>query len=489
VTHSFEESLSHRWCMGCDQPKPDERLIGIGTAGALHICNDCMKVLAWAREAWTVVAAQTPEDRAAPPRRAFDALHAHEHIKLLKALHRHTDRDEWEQVVRRHVAGNMDQDPDLSALDGPPHHVESSHQLDADLKAEIAERARRRARRTLDEEERGRITVPSGVSLKEMLTLPEDPVRWRIDGWLPVDGRVICAASRKTGKTTLNGNVVRALADGDLFLGCCPVTDVAGSIVVIDNEMSPDMLRRWYQDLRVVNADRVHLFTLRGQGAALDIIDARVRAEWVARLRELPGGTSVLLLDCLQPAIAALGLSENSNDDVSRFLVAFDALKYEAGIGETFIWHHSGHVEERSRGASRLRDWPDVEWRYMRERSPEGEEIDAGVRFLAAYGRDVDVPEARLDYDPATRRLTYVGGDRRRHRIDRHAPAAQRIVVENPGITAGDLKEMIKAETAVANNSTLVNIVARAEELGLVHHVVDGVKKNYFAGSTLGDQG
>ena len=82
-----------------------------------------------------------------------------------------------------------------------------------------------------------------------------------------------------------------------------------------------------------------------------------------------------------------------------------------------------GHFEERSRGASRLRDWPEVEWRYLRERDDDGHEVDSGLRFLAAYGRDVDVQETRLDFDHVTRRLTLVGGSRTQHALAKWLPA------------------------------------------------------------------
>jgi hypothetical protein len=71
-----------------------------------------------------------------------------------------------------------------------------------------------------------------------------------------------------------------------------------------------------------------------------------------------------------------------------------------------------------ARGDSRLRDWPDVEWRVMRQ-----DEDDASPRYIAAYGRDVDVPEARLAYDPGTRRLTIVGGSRGQERTTRAVDA------------------------------------------------------------------
>jgi hypothetical protein len=68
-----------------------------------------------------------------------------------------------------------------------------------------------------------------------------------------------------------------------------------------------------------------------------------------------------------------------------------------------------GHSGERSRGDSRLRDWSDAEWRLICADTDD----PAATRFFTAYGRDVDVPETALQFDPATRRLTVAGGSRR----------------------------------------------------------------------------
>jgi hypothetical protein len=103
----------------------------------------------------------------------------------------------------------------------------------------------------------------------------------------------------------------------------------------------------------------------------------------------------------------ALGLDEHR--DAGRFLVALDSFLAEAKIPEALIVHHMGHSGERSRGDSRLRDWPDVERRLVREDDDPG-----SPRFITAYGRDVDVSESQLAYDPLTRHLTINGGSRRR---------------------------------------------------------------------------
>jgi hypothetical protein len=51
---------------------------------------------------------------------------------------------------------------------------------------------------------------------------------------------------------------VRCLADGGQFLGRFDATSVMdGTIVVIDLELSPDMMRRWLRDQGIVNQSKV----------------------------------------------------------------------------------------------------------------------------------------------------------------------------------------------------------------------------------------
>lgn len=66
-----------------------------------------------------------------------------------------------------------------------------------------------------------------------------------------------------------------------------------------------------------------------------------------------------------------------------------------------------GHANERARGYSRFQDWPDAIWRLVRDNDEP-----SSARYFSAYGRDVNVAEGRLSFDPATRHLCYAGGSR-----------------------------------------------------------------------------
>lgn len=285
-------------------------------------------------------------------------------------------------------------------------------------------RIRREAARRLDAEERPVIIYPPVTSLAELLDQPDDTAHYRIDQVAPKQGNIILSAQFKAGKTTLVNNLVRSLVDSDPFLGRFTVAQPAQHLVLIDDEMGRNTVRRWLREQKIRNTKAVaDVITLRGRVSSFNILDDKIRDQWAARLGDL--GCDYLMFDCLRPVLDALGLDENR--DVGRFLVPLDALLADAGIPDSFIVQHMGHTGERSRGDSRLQDWPDATWRIVRDT-----EEPNSPRFFSAYGRDVDVYEGRLSFDPGTRRLTYAAGSR----SDAKTEAAARAVIQL--LAAGD---------------------------------------------------
>jgi AAA domain len=262
--------------------------------------------------------------------------------------------------------------------------------------------------------------MPPLLRLDRFLAEHDGPIDWRIDGILPVGATVLLAAARKAGKTTLRDNLIRSYADGDPFLGR-KVTR-PGVVVVLDVEMDRRMLRRWLRDQDIVNPERVRVMTLKGAVGALDLTDPDCCRDWAAELAKWEA--DVVILDCLRPVLDALGLSENS--DAGRFLVGWDRMIEQAGAGESVVIHHMGHGQERARGDSALRAWPAVEWRLLRNK----EEDDESPRYFAAYGRDVNLPQSRVVFDPDTRRFDMDGGTRAEARAQVHIPALLAIMVE-----------------------------------------------------------
>jgi hypothetical protein len=289
---------------------------------------------------------------------------------------------------------HQDADPGYEPS-GNPHEYEIQERLHR-------LRIQHEARRRLDEELRPDVALPAVTPLDELLAEPDTPTRYRIDR-LALDGaRIMLSAQYKAGKTTIVANLLRALADGEKFLGRFDVNIPAKRIVLIDDELDRDTLKRWLRDQQIVNtAAIVDTVSLRGRLGSFNLLDDRCRDQWSRRLSDL--GCDYLILDCLRPVLDALGLDENR--DAGQFLVPFDTMLYGAEVSNSLMVQHMGHHGERSRGDSRLQDWPDAIWRLVRE----SEEPDS-ARFFSAFGRDVNVAEGQLSYHD--RRLSYSDGNR-----------------------------------------------------------------------------
>jgi hypothetical protein len=280
--------------------------------------------------------------------------------------------------------------------------------------------------------------IPPCFGGAEFLAQPDDEPVYRINQLWPAGGTVVLAAQFKSGKTTMVHNLVRSLCDGVSFLGRFQVDPPSGSVFIIDGEMPARSARRWLAAQMIARADRFTYQPIRGAAASFNILAPQIRGDWAERIAK--AGTSILILDCLGPVVAALGLDESSGSDVGRFLAAFEQLLAEAGVAEACVVHHMGHQGERARGASRLRDWPDAEWRLVRETEDPG-----SPRFLSAFGRDADVPECGLDFDPATRGLRIAGGSRKAAKTERATPDLVAAVQSTPGCSQRDLEVALSA--------------------------------------------
>jgi AAA domain len=267
---------------------------------------------------------------------------------------------------------------------------------------------RQAAKDALRAEQVGEITIPELVRLDDFLARPIDPITHRIDGLWPIGGRVVLAAQWKAGKTTLRDNVIRSLVDGHTFLGVHHVAPLPGPVILLDFELDEQTLQRWLADQGYKHPERVHVISMKGRVSTFNILDEKLRARWVETLAV--AGPATIIIDCLRPILDALGLDENR--EVGRFLGPLDELVAACGAREILLVHHMGHGSERSRGDSRLRDWPDAEWRLVRDKDDDDPTMDnpAGPRYFSAYGRDVDHPQTELTYDPQTRHLT-IGAD------------------------------------------------------------------------------
>ncbi|MBP3977849.1 AAA family ATPase [Microbacterium sp. BLY] len=340
-----------------------------------------------------------------------------------------------------------------------PTPAERAAIADADLEHELQRlRVRRDARRMLDAEESAETTIPAPTRLDAFLDEPDVDAEYRVDRLLPTGGNALFPAPAKAGKSTTIGNLARAFADGDAFLGTFAVQPAR--VVLIDNELDPRGLRRWLREQEIQHPEHVSVVPLRGRTASFDIIDPATRARWADVLR----GADVLIFDCLRPVLDALGLDENR--DAGQFLVALDALKTEAGISETVLVHHMGHAGERARGDSRLLGWPDVTWKITLERP---DDPSMSPRFFSAFGRDVSVPETQLEYDPARRRMSVTGMSRRDAAVEVALAALIELLAANPnGLSQAAIEEALKGEGIPRSDVRQATHVAQQRALSVV---------------------
>lgn len=346
-------------------------------------------------------------------------------------------------------------------------------------------RVRDAARERLAAEKAGVVDVPSPARLDQFLARPLPPITHRIAGLWPAGGRVLLAAQFKAGKTTLRDNTIRSLVDGDPFMGVHEVAPIDGTVTLLDFELDDHTLQRWLDEQGIRHPERVHVIPMKGRVSAFNILDEQLRGRWAKTLAEV--GTAVLVVDCLRPILDALNLSEDK--DAGRLLVALDALAREAGVHELLVVHHMGHGSERSRGDSRFRDWPDAEWKLVRDKDDEDPGLDDvhGARYLSAFGRDVDHPQTELTYDQATRHLTLgnAAPNRKdaaaRRKADTARPGLLEAITTRPGMTTRALRDIGK-KLGVGRYTDTDNLVQGLIDDGLVHMIPAGNAHLHYPG-------
>jgi len=262
----------------------------------------------------------------------------------------------------------------------------------------------------------------SGIMLHDFLDQSDEDAQFRIEGLWPAQGRVLLAAAAKSGKTTMiAANLLPSLVDGRLFLGKHPVTQVSGKVVLFNMEVGENTLRRWLRDSSITNRHKVIIANLRGKASALSLNTEKGRERLVGFLKSLDA--EVVILDPLAPVLASLGLDENSNADIAQFFSWWSEVLGQAGVADDVVVHHTGHAGQRSRGASRLLDEPDAIWTLTRDTDESTGEFSAlePMRYLSAYGRDVEMQPEALLFDRETKALSLTGKGKAEAKADAKA--------------------------------------------------------------------
>lgn len=275
-------------------------------------------------------------------------------------------------------------------------------------------------------------------SLAEILARP-DTERFRVGGLLLSEGFTTVVAARKTGKTTFNLNLADSLLSGRDFLGQFPVEPVEGRIALLNFEVAAKQVAHW-ASLVGVDPDRFDIVTLRGRRNPL--LHPQDRADLAKYLRERE--VEFLFVDPFSRAF--YGDSQQDNTQVQAFLSDLDVFaRSEVGARDVVLNVHAGWNADRSRGASALEDHPDsIIWL-----KPGDREKGDRSTYIEAKGRDVDVEEMQLAFDPATYRLSLTGeGSRREVKLAQKQsdlePAILQLVAAEPGINTKGITENLR---------------------------------------------
>jgi hypothetical protein len=310
--------------------------------------------------------------------------------------------------------------------------------------------------------------------LREVLARPEPP-RDRIDGLLPWAGAMVLTAMRKTGKTTLVLNLTRSLLTGEPFLGRFNVRPINGAVGFLNYEVSGAQLARWADDVGV-DPDRFYLVNLRGRRNPLSHPDDQAALAADLRAHHVES----LIVDPFGRAFA--GLSQNDAGEVGTWLANLDRFaRTQVGALDLVLTAHAGWTGERTRGSSALEDWGDSLVTVTL-----GKDEDEDHRYLRAVGRDVDVDEDQLHFDPRTRLLRMSGaGSRRKATADRKitelVPEVLAVVIAEPGISATAITDRLRDRGVTFQKGTESKAVQNAVTSGALRVEQVGRSKRYFS--------
>lgn len=227
------------------------------------------------------------------------------------------------------------------------------------------------------------------------LLLPDEEQVYAIDDLLPLGGNALFAGQYKAGKTTFNGQLIKAWADDEPFLGRygCHRDESRPNVCIFNYEMSEGQTRRWLRKVGVVNTQYVSIVYLRGISYPLGVEAKRKEAARILR----DCGAGLWIVDPASRAMAGVG-DGNDNRDVNAFTAYLDEIKLEAGVRDLVMNIHMGHASaretdaQRALGAQAWSAWADALWFITRD-------VKTGARHFSAMGRDVAVDKLLVQYD------------------------------------------------------------------------------------------
>ena len=280
----------------------------------------------------------------------------------------------------------------------------------------------------------GEVNLPLSDSLDDFLSREYEDSGYVIDELMVYGATVFMVAAAKTGKTSVNINLIESVADGTPFLGVFEVRPIRGRIAFLDFELDERMAQTWYKRIGILNTDKVEHFAFRGYPNPFSSPTALNQLAEQLKFHDI----EFLIID---PFSSIFSGNPNDNGEVKEFLKQLDAFKVKAGVKHLVVSVHAGRDQSKTRGASTLDDHPDALW-YLSKDSE-------GRRIFRAIGRDVDIPESYLAFDSSRGGLTLQRGSKIPDTFRAIQLRILRFVKANPGLNATDL------DHGVAGNNSL----------------------------------
>lgn len=343
-----------------------------------------------------------------------------------------------------------------------PEELTPDEKIEALIEADAHERRvkegaeyelfKREVRRMADALEHEDDRMPVIRSLADELALPDEEQAYAIDRLLPLGGNALFAGRYKAGKTTFNGQLLKAWADaehGATFLGefaCYP--DPERPVVTIFNyEMSEAQFRRWLRRVGIRNTHNVNVVHLRGLSLPLALPNVRERvAGW---LRD--SNTGLWIVDPASRAMAGMG-DGSDNKDVNLFVGWLDEIKALAGVRDMVLNIHMSHAAavdksaERALGAQAWSAWADALWFLTLE-----EKGGVKSRWFSADGRDVAMDKMLVSYQAEDMSVALVDIDPERHEESKMEKAILDCITQNPGCSTRAIRDSVTgANTKIA---------------------------------------
>lgn len=333
-----------------------------------------------------------------------------------------------EDEVAKYLPGGIQENPDFK--------LEISDDLaeNPTIKALVAEKISKalideqvdRAVKAIEHSAEG--GLPGSWSLDDFLTREFEETGFIVDRLMKYGTNVHLVAAAKTGKTNVAINLVKALADGGKFLGVFETNPIKGRICMMDFELDERQAQDWLRRIGIKNTSKVEVYPLRGMPNPFRSLDAMNELEEVLRLLEI----EFLILD---PFSSIYSGDANSNTEVKAFLKEIDGFKLRSGVQHLVIAVHAGRNQGQTRGASTLDDHPDALW-YLQK--------DGDRRFFKAVGRDIDVAEAEIVFEPNSGEITFLEFSKKVDPLRSMMVKILRYVQKNPGCNASAIESGVR---------------------------------------------